>query len=113
MSVTPRDDGSAIHTIVFRSLDRQPAKLPRGVKARKQWACPGCGRAVGADTLLDFETGWSVGDAGRWWTKGICPHCWKRVQFTKHGAAVLDYNIEGKPVTAPKTVIRKKGETRR
>lgn len=109
-----KDDGSAIRTIVFLANDRQPAKLPRGKRAQKQWACPSCGKAVGADTLLDFESGWHTEDAGRWWTKGICPHCWTRVQFTKTGAAVIEGNhtpgAEWKPVR--KTIIRRKGETR-
>lgn len=103
------NDGSRITKIVFLGLDRQPAKLPRGKRAAKQWACPGCGRAVGADTLLDFESGWAVEDAGRWWTKGLCPHCGKRVQFTKSGAKVLDVNTPGREmVTGKKTIIRRR-----
>lgn len=106
-------DGSRITKIVFLAQDRQPAKRPRGMKARKQWACPGCGRAVGADTLLDFESGWVMEDTGRWWTKGICPHCGQRVQFTKHGSKVIEVNIPGREMIAgKKTVIRKKGEPR-
>lgn len=105
-----KDAGSAIRTIVFLANDRRAAKLPRGKKATKQWACPSCGRAVGADTLLDFESGWHTEDAGRWWTKGICPHCWTRVQFTKSGATVIEGDhkpgTEWKPVR--KTIIRRR-----
>ena len=107
----PRDDGSPIRTIVFLATDRQPAKLPKGKRAVKQWVCPSCGRAVGADTLLDFEHGWHTDDsAGRWWVKGICPYCWNRIQFTKHGAAVVDGphtpGKEWKPVR--KTIIKRR-----
>lgn len=107
------NDGKPITKIVFVSVDRQPAKLPRGQRAAKQWACPGCGRAVGADTLIDFEHGWHLDDGGRWWVKGICPHCRRRIQFTKHGAMVLEVNVPGREMASGKrTIIRKKGEPR-
>jgi hypothetical protein len=99
-----------IHTIVFITPDRQPAKLPRGKKAQKQWRCPGCGRAVGADSLIDFETGWAMGEAGRWWVKGICPHCMQRVQFTKSKSVVIDSPHTPGKEWAPvrKTIIQKR-----
>lgn len=105
-----RDDGSPISRIVFLANDRRAAKLPRGKKAAKQWACPSCGRAVGADTLLDFESGWVMEDAGRWWTKGLCPHCFTRVQFSKSGAAVIEgAHVPGKEwAPVKKTIIRRR-----
>lgn len=105
-----RDDGSAIHTIVFLATDRRAAKRPKSAKGGKQWLCPACARKLGADDLLDFEHGWSLGDQGRWWVKGICPHCWKRVQFTKTGATVVDGDPQvGRPWTpVRKTVILKR-----
>lgn len=105
------NDGSPVTKIVFVSQDRQPAKLPRGKKASKQWACPGCGRAVGADTLLDFEHGWALEDAGRWWVKGICPKCGRRIQFTKHGSMMLEVNTVGREMTTgKKTIIKRRGQ---
>ena len=105
------DDGGRITKIVFLANDRRAAKVPRGTKAQKQWACPGCGKAVGADTLLDFESGWAMEDGGRWWTKGICPHCFRRVQFTKSGARVLEVNVPGREMgSGRKTIIRKRGQ---
>lgn len=109
-------DGSRIHTIVFVSPDRQPAKRPKSAKGGKQWVCPpSCGRRIGADDLIDFEHGWSMEDAGgRWWVKGICPHCWRRVQVTKTGIGVVEGDHqpgrEWKPVR--KTIVRKRGEPR-
>ena len=118
-----KDDGSRITKIVFLANDRRAAKVPRGTKAQKQWACPGCGKAVGADTLLDFESGWVIHDmtgdgdlpsgasGGRWWTKGICPHCFERVQFTKSGAKVIEVNVPGREMgSGRKTIIRKRGQ---
>lgn len=112
------DDGSAIHTIVFITPSRQPA--PKTRKRAKQWTCPDpeCGRTLATDELLDFENGWSLVDQGRWWVKGICPHCFSRVEFTKSGSRML-VTLPVAPTPKPssglfrvprKTVIRKRGE---
>ena len=104
------DDGSAITRIVFIAQERRAPK-PRSRSRRiKQWRCPACDKPVEADTLLDFETGWATEVGGRWWTKGVCPHCFNRVQFTKHGAVVIagGQHVPGQEwVPVPKTVIRK------
>lgn len=106
------DDGSAIHTIVFVTPSRQPAPR-KGGKRAKQWTCPdpACSRTLATDELLDFENGWSLVDQGRWWVKGICPHCFSRVEFTKSGARVLTaVAVQPTKPVPRKTVIRKRSE---
>ena len=56
---------------------------------RKQWRCPGCDKLVSADTLLEYKMGGELGQVGKWYVRGRCPHCLKWVQFTKHGAMLL------------------------
>lgn len=78
-------------------------------KRKKQWACPGCTKPVSAGTLLDWKMGGALGDVGRWYVRGRCPHCGKWVQFTKHGAMVL--TGPGKPgYTAAVGVKHVKGD---
>lgn len=55
----------------------------------KGWACPNCAKPCGADALLDYKMGGELGQVGKWYVRGRCPHCGKWVQFTKHGAMVL------------------------
>lgn len=106
-----RDDGSAITRIVFIAQERKAPKARSRTRKVKQWLCPSCSKPVEADTLLDFENGWHTADAGgRWWIKGVCPHCFNRIQFTKSGAVVIDTphkpGEEWKPVR--KTIIKRR-----
>lgn len=109
------DDGSRIHTIRFVVPSRQPAPAKKRGRA-KQWACPApeCGRSLATDELLDFDNGWSVGDAGRWWVRGICPHCFSRLEFTKSGSRVLNTAMPAPPKPPPRvTVIRRRSDVKK
>lgn len=105
------DDGSRISRIVFLAESRKAPKARTRTRKVKQWRCPSCDKPVEADTLLDFEHGWYTEDAGgRWWTKGICPHCFNRIQFTKSGAVVMTTpHKPGEPwKPVRKTIIRRR-----
>lgn len=105
------DDGSPISRIVFLAESRKAPKARARTRTITQWRCPSCRKPVEADTLLDFEHGWFTDDAGgRWWTKGVCPHCFNRVQFTKAGSVVMTTphtpGMPWKPVRV--TIIRRR-----
>lgn len=90
-----REDQEPIYRmgVVRASQDLAMSSVPlrRSVmaKRKKGWACPGCERPVSAGTLLDYKMGGELGQVGKWYVRGRCPHCGKHIQFTKHGAMVL------------------------
>lgn len=64
-------------------------KIGATTRTMKGWTCPNCNQPCSVDLLLDYKMGGELGQVGKWYVRGRCPHCGRHIQFTKHGAMVL------------------------